>query len=48
VKELPPEAQAELVDRVRRRIESLGGSVTVHHLAVATIATRLPAGGQTS
>jgi len=40
VKELPPEAQAELVERVRRRVHAHGGTVTVHHLAVLTVARR--------
>ena len=40
VKELPPDAQAELLARVGRRIEAHGGRVTVHHLAVATVAKR--------
>ena len=40
VKELPPDAQAELLARVGRRIEAHGGRVTVHHLAVVTVAKR--------
>jgi SAM-dependent methyltransferase len=40
VKELPPEAQAELLQRIRRRIEAYGGLLTVHHLAVLTVAKR--------
>jgi SAM-dependent methyltransferase len=40
VKQLPPRAGAELVDRVRRRINSRGGRLTVHHLAVVTTARR--------
>lgn len=40
VKELPIDAQAELLDRVRHRVESHGGSLTVHHLAVVTVAKR--------
>lgn len=40
VKELSPAAQAELLARVRRRIDAHGGSLTVHHLAVVTVARR--------
>ena len=40
VKELPPTKQAQLVQLVRRRIEAHGGTVTVHHVAVMTVATR--------
>jgi SAM-dependent methyltransferase len=40
VKELRPEAQAELVERVRRRVDARGGRLTVHHLAVLTVASR--------
>ena len=40
VKQLPPLAQGELLERIRRRIESLGDQLTVHHLAVMTIARR--------
>ena len=38
VKQLSRAAQAELVERIRRRIESLGNQLTVHHLAVITVA----------
>jgi SAM-dependent methyltransferase len=38
VKELPAEAQAELLDRIRRRITTHGGTLTVHHLGVVTMA----------
>ena len=38
VKGLPPDAQAELVERVRRRVNAEGGTLTVHHLAVLTTA----------
>ena len=38
VKELPPDAQAELLERIRRRVEAHGGMLTVHHLAVLTVA----------
>jgi SAM-dependent methyltransferase len=38
LKQLSPSAQAELLERIRRRIESLGNHLTVHHLAVITIA----------
>ncbi len=38
VKQLPLPAQAELLERIRRRIESLGNQLTVHHLAVITVA----------
>jgi SAM-dependent methyltransferase len=40
VKELPAEAQAELLERIRRRIEAHGGTLTIHHLAVVTVAKR--------
>ena len=40
-KELPPEAQAALIDRVRRRIVAGGGTVTAHLLAQLTVACRL-------
>jgi SAM-dependent methyltransferase len=40
VKELPAEAQGELIDRIRRRVTAQGGRVTVHHVAVATLAKR--------
>ena len=40
VKELAPDAQAELLKRIRRRIETHGGMLTVHHLAVLTVAKR--------
>jgi hypothetical protein len=40
VKSLPPAAGAELVERVRRRVEAQGGTVTIHHLAVVTVAQR--------
>jgi len=40
VKELPVEARGELIERIRRRVEAQGGRVTVHHVAVATLAKR--------
>jgi SAM-dependent methyltransferase len=40
VKELPVEAQGELTERIRRRVEGQGGRVTLHHVAVATVAKR--------
>lgn len=39
-KELPEAAQAELLIRVANRAEAFGGTVTVHHLAVVTVAKR--------
>lgn len=42
VAELPPQVRAQLLDRVRRRVQRGGGRLVVHHLAVATVATRLP------
>jgi len=39
-KDLPPPAQAELVERIRRRIVAAGGTLTVHLLAVLTMARR--------
>lgn len=38
VKGLPPDAQTALVERVRRRVDAQGGTLTVHHLAVLTAA----------
>ncbi len=43
VKQLPTDAQQELLGRVRRRIAAAGGRVTVHHLAVTTLAERAEA-----
>ena len=40
VKELAPYAQSELLKRIKRRVEVQGGMLTVHHLAVLTIAKR--------
>ncbi|MEP6623073.1 MAG: methyltransferase domain-containing protein [Acidimicrobiia bacterium] len=40
VKQLTLKAQADLLGRVRRRIEDGGGRLTVHHLAVLTVAKR--------
>jgi SAM-dependent methyltransferase len=40
VRQLPPDAQAELVGRVRRRIEAGGGTLTAHLLAMLTVAPR--------
>jgi SAM-dependent methyltransferase len=40
VKRYPLEAQAELVRRVRRRVEQGGGTLTAHLLAVLTVARR--------
>ncbi len=48
VKELAPEAQADLVERVRRRVKAYGGTVTVHHLAVLTVATRVVQSAKTA
>jgi SAM-dependent methyltransferase len=38
VKGLPADARAELVERIRRRVEAHGGTLVVHHLAVLTVA----------
>jgi SAM-dependent methyltransferase len=40
VKRFPPEAQAELIRLVRRRVEAGGGTLTAHLLAVLTVARR--------
>lgn len=40
VKELPGHARAELLRRVRNRIEALGGTLIVHYLAHTVIASR--------
>lgn len=40
VKELGSEAQAELLDRIKHRVEAHGGTLTVNHLAVLTVARR--------
>jgi len=37
-KEFEPEARAELLERIRRRVERHGGTVTAHLLAVLTVA----------
>jgi SAM-dependent methyltransferase len=38
VKQLPPDAQAELIRRIRRRVLDSGGTVTAHLLAVLVVA----------
>ena len=38
VKELAPESRAELLQRIKRRVDAHGGTLTVHHLAVTTVA----------
>src|SRR5436190_598286 len=38
VKQLGSDAQTLFLDRVRRRVEAHGGSLTVHYLAVLTVA----------
>ncbi|MGH9243942.1 MAG: class I SAM-dependent methyltransferase [Acidimicrobiales bacterium] len=40
VKELPPEAQAGLLERIERRVDAHGGTLTVHHVAVVTVTRR--------
>jgi SAM-dependent methyltransferase len=40
-KELPPDARAALIDRVRRRIDAAGGTVTAYLLAQLTVARRV-------
>jgi SAM-dependent methyltransferase len=40
VKRIPPEAQVELIRRVRRRVVEGGGTLTVHLLAQLTVARR--------
>jgi SAM-dependent methyltransferase len=40
--QLPPAAQADLIERIRRRILGHGGSVTTHLLAVLTVARLRP------
>ena len=40
IKELPADAQVDLVERVRRRVAAHGGTLIVHHLAVLTVAQR--------
>ena len=40
IKELPADAQVDLVERVRRRVAAHGGTLVVHHLAVLTVAQR--------
>lgn len=42
IKELAPDVRAELIHRIRRRIEARGGAVTAHLLAVLTVARRAP------
>jgi SAM-dependent methyltransferase len=38
IKEFAPDVRAELVDRIRRRVERHGGTITAHLLAVLTVA----------
>ena len=38
IKEFEPDARAELVARIRRRVEQHGGTITAHLLAVLTVA----------
>lgn len=38
IKELPADAQAELISRIRRRVREGGGTLTAHLLAVLTVA----------
>jgi hypothetical protein len=38
IKEFPPDAQAELISRIRRRVLRRGGTVTAHLLAVLMVA----------
>ncbi len=40
VRQLPASAQVSLLERVRQRVEAHGGILTVHHLAVLTVARR--------
>lgn len=40
LKELPPEARAELLGRVQRRVLARGGEITAHLLAMLTVARR--------
>ena len=40
VKELAPDARKELVDRIKRRVLTQGGTVTAHLLGVLTVARR--------
>jgi hypothetical protein len=41
VKMLPPAAQTEVLERIRRRVEAHGGTVILHHLAALTLAERV-------
>jgi SAM-dependent methyltransferase len=41
-KQFTPDARAQLIARVKRRIEGRGGTVTAHLLAVLTVAQRSP------
>ena len=38
IKEFEPDVRAELLDRIRRRVERHGGTITAHLLAVLTVA----------
>jgi hypothetical protein len=40
IKEFPPAERAELIDRIRRRVNNRGGTVTANLLAVLTVAKR--------
>jgi protein-L-isoaspartate O-methyltransferase len=42
VKEFPPDARAELIERIRRRVQQRGGTVTAHLLAILMVAKRIP------
>jgi hypothetical protein len=41
VKQLPVQAQAELLGGIERRIRAQGNTLTVHHIAVLTVAQRV-------
>jgi SAM-dependent methyltransferase len=41
VKHLPVPAQGELLERIERRVRAQGDTLTVHHLAVVTVARRI-------
>jgi hypothetical protein len=43
IKEFEPDSRAELVDRIRRRIDTSGGTINAHLLAVLTV-TRVRSG----
>jgi len=40
IKAFPPEVQTDVIDRIKRRVEEGGGTVTAHLLALLMVAKR--------